>query len=250
MRSRFHGRSAGRSTGARCGAPEWRPMSLVTVLSHGPRRVAVCVPSPTLPALAWTMPTHPNGPWCMPRTRPWRYGGGSRPGGEGDGQVGERDREAEQGRCDLLSAVFRPAMGDQRADEQQRHPGRRGHAEGMPPQADHDACGGGEFGSPDEPVPGAGDPEVRGGRPHLGLAGQLAGRGEQAGRGQQQRDGDKHGNLLARLRLIPSSSPLTWSFPLAFTILSALTQGPAVTLADRRPAAPKFRFASEPAVAL
>jgi integrase/recombinase XerD len=37
-----------------------------------------------------------------------------------------------------------------------------------------------------------------------------------------------------RLRLRPSSCPLTWSFPLAFTILSALTQGPAVTLADRR----------------
>ncbi len=133
-------------------------------------------------------------------------------------------------------AVFCPAVGDQRAEEQQGHPGRRGHAQGMPPQADHDACGGGELGSPDEPVPGAGDPEVRGGRPHLGLAGQLAGRGEQAGRGQQQqRDGDEPGNLLARLRLIPSSSPLTWSFPLAFTILGALTHGPAVTLADRRP---------------
>ena len=65
------------------------------------------------------------------------------------------------------------------------------------------------------------------------LRGKLADRGEQAGRGQQ-RDGDERGNLLARLRLIPSSSPLTWSFPLAFTISSALTRGPAVTLADRR----------------
>ena len=60
-------------------------------------------------------------------------------------------------------------------------------------------------------------------------------RGAGRPRAQQQRDGDEPGNLLARLRLIPSSSPLTWSFPLAFTILSALTQGPAVTLADRRP---------------
>ncbi len=131
-------------------------------------------------------------------------------------------------------AVFCPAVGDQRADEQRGHPGRRGHAQGMPTQADHDACGGGEFGYPDEPVAGPGDTGVRGGLPHLGLAGQLADRGEQAGRSQQQREGDERGNLLARLRLRPSSSPLTWSFPLAFTILSALTQGPAVTLADRR----------------
>ncbi len=26
-------------------------------------------------SLAWTMRIHPNGPWCVPRTRPWRYGG-------------------------------------------------------------------------------------------------------------------------------------------------------------------------------
>ena len=35
--------------------------------------------------------------------------------------------------------------------------------------------------------------------------------------------------ILARRRLRPSSCPLTWSFPLTFTISSALTQGPAVT---------------------
>ena len=80
-------------------------------------------------------------------------------------------------------AVFCPAVGDQRADEQQGHPGRRGHAQGMPPQADHVACGGGEFGCPDEPVAGPEDTEVRGGLPHLGLAGQLAGRGEQRAAG-------------------------------------------------------------------
>ena len=50
-------------------------------------------------------------------------------------------------------------MGDQRAEEQQSHSGRRGHAQGMPPQADHDACGGGELGYPDEPVAGPGDPK-------------------------------------------------------------------------------------------
>jgi hypothetical protein len=54
------------------------------------------------------------------------------------------------------------------ADEQQGHPGRRGHAQGMPPQADHDACGGGEFGCPDEPAAGPGDIEVRGGLRILG----------------------------------------------------------------------------------
>jgi hypothetical protein len=37
-----------------------------------------------------------------------------------------------------------------------------------------------------------------------------------------------------RLRLGPPSCPPTWSFPFAQTILSVLTQGPAVTLADRR----------------
>ncbi len=109
-----------------------------------------------------------------------------------------------------------------------------GHAQGMPPQADHDACGGGELGYPDEPVAGPWDTEVRGGLPHLGLAGQLADRGEQTGRSQQQRDDDERGNLLARLGLRPSSGPLTWSFPLGLYDLSALTWEPAVTLADRR----------------
>jgi hypothetical protein len=33
----------------------------------------------------------------------------------------------------------------------------------MPPQADQDACGGGQFGYADEPVAGPGDAEVRGG---------------------------------------------------------------------------------------
>ncbi len=137
------------------------------------------------------------------------------------------------------------------ADEQQGHPGRRGHAQGMPPQADHDACGGGEFGSPDEPVAGPRDTEVRGGLPHFGLAGQLANRGEQAGLGQQQRDGDERGNLLARPRLRPSSSPLTWSFPLAFTILNRAYAGTCGHVGEPPPpAAPKFRFASEPAVSL
>jgi hypothetical protein len=37
------------------------------------------------------------------------------------------------------------------------------------------------------------------------------------------------GILPERLRLRPSSSLLTWSFPLAYAILSMLTQGPAVT---------------------
>jgi hypothetical protein len=32
-------------------------------------------------------------------------------------------------------------VGDQRAEEQHGHPGRGGHAEGMPPQADQDARG-------------------------------------------------------------------------------------------------------------
>jgi hypothetical protein len=36
-------------------------------------------------------------------------------------------------------------------------------------------------------------------------------------------------SLPERLRLRPSSSLLTWSFPLAYAILSMLTQGPAVT---------------------
>ena len=35
--------------------------------------------------------------------------------------------------------------------------------------------------------------------------------------------------LPERLRLRPSSSLLTWSFPLVYAILSMLTQGPAVT---------------------
>jgi hypothetical protein len=56
-------------------------------------------------------------------------------------------------------AVFCPAVGHQRAEEQQGHPGRRGHAQGMPPQADHDACGGGELGYPDEPYLGQGIPK-------------------------------------------------------------------------------------------
>jgi hypothetical protein len=104
------------------------------------------------------MQIHPNEQWRMPWPAVTLLRGGSRPGGEGDGQVGERDREAEQGRCDLLPAVFCPAVGEQRANEQQGHPGRRGHAQGMPPQADHDACGG-EFGCPDEPVAGPGIPK-------------------------------------------------------------------------------------------
>jgi hypothetical protein len=45
----------------------------------------------------------------------------------------------------------------------------------MPPQADQDAYGSGEFGYPDEPVPRPGNAEVRGGLPHLRLTGQLAG---------------------------------------------------------------------------
>jgi hypothetical protein len=95
---------------------------------------------------------------------------------------------ARPGRAGAISfpAVFCPAVGDQRADEQQGHPGRRGHAQGMPPQADHVACGGGEFGYPDEPVAGPEDTEVRGGLPHLGLAGQLAGRGEQRAAGSSE----------------------------------------------------------------
>jgi hypothetical protein len=66
-----------------------------------------------------------------------------------------------------------------------RVPGRGGQAEGMPPQAGQDAYGGGDFGYPDEPVPGPGNAEVLGGLPHLRLAGQLAGRWEQADHGQQ-----------------------------------------------------------------
>jgi hypothetical protein len=42
------------------------------------------------------------------------------------------------------------------------------------------------------------------------------------------------GRLPERLRLGPPSCPLTWSFPLSYMILSTLTLGPAVTLADRR----------------
>jgi hypothetical protein len=57
--------------------------------------------------------------------------------------------------------------------------------------------------------------------------------------------------LPERLRLRPSSYALRWSFLLAFTILSALTQGPAITWADRRhPLRRSFRVAYEPAVPL
>jgi hypothetical protein len=53
----------------------------------------------------------------------------------------------------LLAAVRGAPVGDHGA-EQQGHPGRGGHAEGVALQADQDARGGGQFGDPDELVPG------------------------------------------------------------------------------------------------
>ncbi len=57
----------------------------------------------------------------------------SRSAGEGDGQVGDRDGEGEQGWCHLLAAVCCPPVGDDRAEEQKGQPGCGGEAEGMPP---------------------------------------------------------------------------------------------------------------------
>jgi hypothetical protein len=42
-----------------------------------------------------------------------------RPADEGDGQVGDRDGEGDQGGCHLLRAVSGPPVGDQRAEQQQ-----------------------------------------------------------------------------------------------------------------------------------
>jgi hypothetical protein len=50
----------------------------------------------------------------------------------------------------------------------------------MPPEANQNARGGGELGYPDELVPGPGDPEARGGLPHLRVAQYLADRREEA----------------------------------------------------------------------
>src|SRR6516162_4815408 len=96
----------------------------------------------------------------LPLARSFVLGMGNAPAGEGDGQVGERDGQGEQGGCHLLRGVQRPAVGDQGAGEQQDHPGGRRHAEGVPPQAGQDARGGGQFGYPDEPVVVPGDAEV------------------------------------------------------------------------------------------
>ena len=62
---------------------------------------------------------------------------------EGDGQVGQSEEEGQPaGAISLaLSAAFRWVIDG--AEQQQGHPRRRGQAEGMPPKADQDACGGG-----------------------------------------------------------------------------------------------------------
>ena len=56
-----------------------------------------------------------------------------RSAGEGDGQVGDGDHQGEHGRCRVLAAVGGAPAGDQRAGEQQDHPGGGGHADGVPP---------------------------------------------------------------------------------------------------------------------
>ena len=62
---------------------------------------------------------------------------------EREGQVGQGEEEGQQGGRHLLGAIGCLPVDDDGADEQQGHPGRRGHAEGVPPQAGQDACGGG-----------------------------------------------------------------------------------------------------------
>ena len=52
---------------------------------------------------------------------------------QGRGEVGECDREGKPGGCGFFCPVSCPLVGEQGADEQEDHPGGRGHAEEVPP---------------------------------------------------------------------------------------------------------------------
>ena len=54
-----------------------------------------------------------------------------------------RRSATQAGAHHLLCAIGCLPVGDDGAEQQQGHPCGRGQAEGMPPQADQDACGSG-----------------------------------------------------------------------------------------------------------
>jgi hypothetical protein len=93
--------------------------------------------------------------------------------GDGGDEIGDREQEDQQRGQGLFGRVAGAPVGEQGAKEQQDHSDGRGNAQGRPSDTEQDACGSGEFGCAEEPIPGPGDAEVGGCLAHLWVCQQL-----------------------------------------------------------------------------